>query len=96
MGGDFGEDGFDAVHIEFGGSVVIVNAVLLLLYVGELGVAVARHVGDRVDCINLTFKTVVEFIKRFGSFAVAPGVVGKLLAYYPFYATEFIDEEGLT
>ena len=34
----------NSLHVEFLGAVVVVNAVLLLLYVRELGVAVAAYV----------------------------------------------------
>mgnify|MGYP001764761823 CR=1 FL=1 len=48
------EDFGDARHVELGGAVVVVDAVLLLLDVGELGVAVAgQHLA--VDGRNLDF-----------------------------------------
>ena len=40
----FAEDGLDALHVELGTAVLEIDAVLLLLYVGELCVAISPHV----------------------------------------------------
>ena len=67
------EDGLDAGHIEFLAAIVAIYSVLLLLDIGQLGVAEASDViGHRNHSLDLSLKPLVEVLHRNHALAVAP------------------------
>lgn len=76
-------DSADDFHIEFRfSSVVGEQAIDLLLYVGQLCVTEADHFRIVKNGCGKTFVPVVEFIKRSGSVAVAPGFFSVFVVIY--------------
>ena len=58
------ENGLDAGHVELLGAVIAIDTVLLLLDIGELGVAVATNVVRQgQEHISEGFETGVELLK---------------------------------
>ena len=67
--------GADAIHIEFQPAVEFVNAILLLVDVGQLGVAIAEHVDVIEQDGAELLEAVVEFVQVARALAIAPGVL---------------------
>ena len=82
VGWDALEDGAEAGGIEFRRAVEAVDAVLLLLNVGDLGIAEADYVLGSLQSVDLLFEKVVEFLDGIDVFTVSPRV-GPLFLRYP-------------
>ena len=87
----------DALHVELRGAVVEIDAVLLLLYVGELRVAVAPDlVGDIHQGIDLTLQTGIELLQGMRRLAITPGGVAVscslILTLYPLDAAKLVQD----
>ena len=61
--GDALEDGADAGGVELRRAVVVVDAVLLLLDVGNLGVAETDDVGTLPEGVDLVLQNAVEVVE---------------------------------
>ena len=66
------EDGLDTCIVELRTAVVEVDTVLLLLHVGDLGVAEAGDGGAGDDGVDLLLEDAVEVVKGIDIAAVAP------------------------
>ena len=67
------EDSLQACSVVLWSTVVEVDTVLLLLNIGELGVAVAPNlVANREQCINLLLQTLIELLHCECRFAITP------------------------
>ena len=71
--GILSEDSLQTSRIVFALAVVEEDSVLLLLYVGKLGVAIAPNLlAQREQCIYLTLQALIEILLGYGRVAIAP------------------------
>ena len=71
--GIFAEDALQACRVVLGLAVVVEDTILLLLDIGQLGVAVAPNLlANRKQCIHLALQTLVEILASDCRVAIAP------------------------
>ena len=66
------KDFTDTLVVEFRCAVIVIDTILLLLYVGNLGIAESYDVLAGTDGVDFIFKDFVKFFKSFDVLAVAP------------------------
>jgi len=96
-GGLAAHNGVQALHIELGLAVVGVQTVLLLLYIGQLGVAQTEHFAVVQKGIGQPLVTGIEILHVHNVLAVAPAsqLVLVLFSGCPADAAVFTDKGGL-
>ena len=93
----FGEDAVDAFHVELGAPVVVIDSVLFLFDVGQLGVAEPADMGHAQDDISQSLEPGVELIESHRVLSVAPGIrrVNLIRAGNPLDAPILVYQIGL-
>jgi len=88
-------NGANAIQVELGAPVEGVDAVLLLVHVGQLGVAVAKHQRVAQQRVEQALEARVELVERRDALAVAPRVLALFGGWAPPDAAELAYEVGL-
>ena len=95
MGRNFRKNGSESFGVELGRAVVTIDTVLLLLYVGDLCIAIAYDARTGDDGIDFLFQNAVEVVERVDVATIAPRC-GAFLLWNPGQSTELVKHIGLT